>query len=59
MRTCVSRPTGLRALRFNTAARGYRASEVDALIDRLAAQLDERDVDDSDTPDGIDPDGPQ
>lgn len=32
----------LRALRFNTAVRGYRASEVDALIDRLAAQLDER-----------------
>ncbi|MBV9830977.1 MAG: DivIVA domain-containing protein [Marmoricola sp.] len=30
----------LRALRFNTAVRGYRASEVDALIDRLAAQLD-------------------
>ena len=32
----------LRALRFNTAVRGYRASEVDALIDRLAAQLDEQ-----------------
>ena len=31
----------LRALRFNTALRGYRASEVDALIDRLAAQLDD------------------
>jgi DivIVA domain-containing protein len=30
----------LRALRFNTAVRGYRAGEVDALIDRLAAQLD-------------------
>jgi len=30
----------LRALRFNTAVRGYRASEVDALIERLAAQLD-------------------
>ena len=30
----------LRALRFNTAVRGYRASEVDALIDRLADQLD-------------------
>ena len=35
----------LRALRFNTALRGYRASEVDALIDRLAAQLDERPTD--------------
>jgi DivIVA domain-containing protein len=32
----------LRALRFNTALRGYRADEVDALIDRLAAQLDDR-----------------
>ena len=31
----------LRALRFNTALRGYRASEVDALIERLASQLDE------------------
>ena len=30
----------LRALRFNTALRGYRASEVDALIERLADQLD-------------------
>ena len=30
----------LRALRFNTAVRGYRASEVDALLDRLATQLD-------------------
>jgi DivIVA domain-containing protein len=32
----------LRALRFNTALRGYRASEVDALLDRLAAQLDDQ-----------------
>jgi DivIVA domain-containing protein len=30
----------LRALRFSTAVRGYRASEVDALLDRLAAQLE-------------------
>ena len=35
----------LRELRFNTVLRGYRASEVDALIDRLADQLD-RDVQD-------------
>jgi DivIVA domain-containing protein len=35
----------LRELRFNTVLRGYRASEVDALIDRLADQLD-RDVED-------------
>jgi DivIVA domain-containing protein len=32
----------LRALRFNTALRGYRADEVDALLDRLAAQLDDQ-----------------
>ncbi len=31
----------LRALRFNTAFRGYRADEVDALIERLASQLDD------------------
>jgi len=33
----------LRALRFNTALRGYRASEVDALLERLADQLDGKD----------------
>jgi DivIVA domain-containing protein len=32
----------LRALRFNTTLRGYRASEVDALLDRVASQLDEQ-----------------
>jgi DivIVA domain-containing protein len=31
----------LRGLRFNTAVRGYRASEVDALIERLATELEE------------------
>jgi DivIVA domain-containing protein len=39
----VDRPlTGddLKAVRFSTAVRGYRASEVDALLDRLAAQLE-------------------
>jgi DivIVA domain-containing protein len=30
----------LRALRFTTAVRGYRADEVDALLERLAQQLD-------------------
>jgi DivIVA domain-containing protein len=30
----------LRAVRFSSAVRGYRASEVDELLDRLAAQLD-------------------
>jgi DivIVA domain-containing protein len=29
----------LRRVRFTTALRGYRASEVDALLDRLAAEL--------------------
>jgi DivIVA domain-containing protein len=32
----------LREIRFSTALRGYRASEVDALIDRLALELDRR-----------------
>jgi DivIVA domain-containing protein len=53
----------LRALRFNTAVRGYRASEVDALIDRLAAQLDDGDVAQHpgawDDRGGDDPDAPQ
>ena len=33
----------VRAVRFTTAFRGYRMDEVDALLDRLAAELDERD----------------
>lgn len=32
----------LRRVRFSLAFRGYRMSEVDELLDRLAAQLDER-----------------
>ncbi len=47
----------LRALRFNTALRGYRASEVDAMIERLAAQLDDRRGDRSDRRPGS-PSGP-
>jgi DivIVA domain-containing protein len=35
----------LRRVRFTTAVRGYRAAEVDALLDRLAAELDLRDQD--------------
>ncbi|MGN6252074.1 MAG: DivIVA domain-containing protein [Marmoricola sp.] len=31
----------LRRVRFSTAVRGYRAAEVDALLERLAAQLDD------------------
>jgi DivIVA domain-containing protein len=30
----------LAAIRFSTALRGYRASEVDALLERLAEQID-------------------
>jgi DivIVA domain-containing protein len=30
----------LRRVRFSTAFRGYRMSEVDALLDRLAAEMD-------------------
>jgi DivIVA domain-containing protein len=33
----------LRAVRFSTALRGYRMSEVDALLDRLAAEMSPRD----------------
>jgi DivIVA domain-containing protein len=32
----------IRRVRFSTAFRGYRMAEVDALLDRLAAELDER-----------------
>jgi DivIVA domain-containing protein len=41
----------LREIRFSTVVRGYRASEVDALIDRLALELDRR-------PAAPDPDDP-
>ena len=34
----------LEAVRFTTALRGYRMSEVDALLDRLVAELREREV---------------
>jgi DivIVA domain-containing protein len=39
------RPADLRAVRFSTAFRGYRMSEVDALLDRLAAELEPAAVD--------------
>jgi DivIVA domain-containing protein len=32
----------LRRVRFSTAVRGYRMSEVDALLDRLASELEPR-----------------
>ncbi len=47
----------LRALRFTTAVRGYRASEVDALIERLAEQLEDEGqtpLGDPETPGGAD-----
>ena len=41
----------LRRVRFSTAVRGYRMSEVDALLDRLASELEpRRDVDRRDQP---------
>ncbi|GAB2445820.1 hypothetical protein GCM10027062_28470 [Nocardioides hungaricus] len=36
------RADDLRRVRFSLALRGYRMSEVDALLDRLATQLEER-----------------
>ena len=39
------RPADLRQVRFSLALRGYRMSEVDALLDRLATQLEERNGD--------------
>jgi DivIVA domain-containing protein len=35
----------LRRVRFSTALRGYRAAEVDALLERLAAELAAREAD--------------
>jgi DivIVA domain-containing protein len=32
----------LRVVRFGTAVRGYRMDEVDALLERLAAELEDR-----------------
>jgi DivIVA domain-containing protein len=37
----------LRRVRFSTAFRGYRMSEVDALLDRLAAERDAAEVGDA------------
>lgn len=38
----------LRRVRFSLAVRGYRPSEVDALLDRLAGQLDDQGTDPGD-----------
>jgi len=48
-------PATLRRVRFSTAFRGYRMSEVDALLDRLATELErpeKRVVDHDHRPDG-------
>jgi DivIVA domain-containing protein len=37
-------PSDLRGVTFGTVFRGYRMSEVDALLDRLAAQLEPQDA---------------
>jgi DivIVA domain-containing protein len=37
------RADDLRRVRFSLALRGYRMSEVDALLDRLASQLEQQD----------------
>ncbi|MGH3509395.1 MAG: DivIVA domain-containing protein [Nocardioidaceae bacterium] len=42
------RASDLRGVRFSTAFRGYRMSEVDALLDRLAAELDASESPESD-----------
>jgi DivIVA domain-containing protein len=42
----------LRRVRFSTALRGYRASEVDALLDRLATELETRGSDEPSLRDG-------
>ncbi|MGB0099039.1 MAG: DivIVA domain-containing protein [Nocardioides sp.] len=48
------RASDLRKVRFSLGFRGYRMSEVDALLDRLASQLEEPAVEDgrSDDPAG-------
>ena len=48
----------LRRVRFPLAFRGYRMSEVDALLARLATELEERQGDEPGTEPGTEPDGP-
>jgi DivIVA domain-containing protein len=46
-------PEDLRSVRFSLAFRGYRMSEVDALLDRLAAEKEaEREQPSDDSPEG-------
>ena len=44
--------TDIRRVRFSTAFRGYRMSEVDALLDRVAAELEPPAVPDAAPPEG-------
>ena len=43
-------PDDIRRVRFSLAFRGYRMSEVDALLDRVARQLDAHPEPEPDTP---------
>jgi DivIVA domain-containing protein len=45
-------PADLRAVRFTTAMRGYRAEEVDGLLARLADEMEARDGHDGGPDDG-------
>jgi DivIVA domain-containing protein len=46
-------PEDLRSVRFSLAFRGYRVSEVDALLDRLATEMEaERELESDDSPEG-------
>ena len=51
-------PDDLRRVRFSLAVRGYRMDEVDALLDRLATQLEARAARDVDDPQAQDSRGP-
>jgi DivIVA domain-containing protein len=46
-------PDDLRRVRFSLGLRGYRMSEVDALLDRLARQLEEPTEPPAVEPDGV------
>lgn len=47
----------VRRVRFTSAFRGYRAAEVDALLDRLAGELESREEPADDQASGREPDG--
>ena len=55
-------PADLRRVRFSLAFRGYRMSEVDTLLDRLAREMEDREMDretkDSETGERVEDDHP-